>query len=1063
MSRLTSGVILCLALTLVSARPAAAAGSYFNGTNQTLSNYCVAAGVSEPAALSTFTGYFTDGATFPATGGTVYVHAYAVNQSACSNDVVGFEFFLPDGASLDISSANPVYCFRGYFNNSFVENVPNSSNSACLQMPEPGNHGGYFFGYSALPNINNWFLEIQVPVHFTKKLNGIAGPSSDQLQVITSSTHGTANPFQPVTVFYQAGFESLTTTGVTTTTATSTFQLDSYFDSGVLDVDLSTTNPPAQNAAGGTVSVPNTAASFPVNVSLSSLTAAMTYYWRGRFVTSDGTFLSPVQTFTTAGTGGTTHVLTVTNASGVSTGTVTSTPGGINCGASCTANFASGASVTLNQTPASGYTFSGWGNACTGSAGCSVTMSADKTVTALFTRQVGSLTVQLAGLPNGTSVTLSLTGPDGFHPTTALQEGFALNYSDTGTGLYTITAPAVTVGGTIYAAPATSGTVASGATLTLTVTYAAQGQVIAGDFDGDGKADMTFYKTTGDWGILRSSATFAASTTVNVGGAGNVSVPGDYDGDGRTDPAVYNSTTGQWQILTSSSNYTTTLTVNWGGTGYLPEPGDYDGDGKTDPALYVPATGQWLILKSSSNYTTTLVGNLGGAGYTAIAGADFDGDHKADLVVYRASTGVWYYLKSNSLYTIGSHIGWGGPGYAVTAGDFDGDGKADLALYLPSSGSWYILESSVGYLGTLNKSWGGAGYDPVALDVDGDGKLDLGVVQRSTGNWSILLSSTNYTTTATSTAWGAASDTLVGALQSPPTTSDTARASDVDGDGKADFTLYTFSGGSGSWYTLTSSSGFTASVNSSFGGSTYTAVPGDFDGDGKADRALYQPATGTWVVLLSSTAFTTTLTKSDGGNGWTAVPADYDGDGKTDFAAYNTSTGQWYVLKSGSGYTTTISISYGGTGYTAVPGDFDGDGKADIAVYQQSTGNWSVLLSSSNYTSSLSKNVGGTGYVPVQADYDGDGKTDFVVYNTTTGLWYGLKSGSNYTTTVNVSWGGTGYTPIKGDFDGDGRTDLAVYRASTGVWSILLSSGNYTTTMSRNFGGLAYQAVPIYP
>src|SRR5262249_34499842 len=171
--------------------------------------------------------------------------------------------------------------------------------------------------------------------------------------------------------------------------------------------------------------------------------------------------------------------------------------------------------------------------------------------------------------------------------------------------------------------------------------------------------------------------------------------------------------------------------------------------------------------------------------------------------------GVWYILKSNSAYTLQFHIGWGGPGYAATAGDFDGDGKADLALYQPSTGAWYILLSTLGYLGSLNKSWGGVGYDPVALDVDGDGagKLDLGVVQRSTGNWSILLSTTNYTTTATAAGWGAPADTLIGALLSAPA-SETSRATDVDGDGKADMTLYSASGGSATWDTLTSSTGY---------------------------------------------------------------------------------------------------------------------------------------------------------------------------------------------------------------------------------------------------------------
>ena len=43
-----------------------------------------------------------------------------------------------------------------------------------------------------------------------------------------------------------------------------------------------------------------------------------------------------------------------------------------------------GDAVTVTATPNSGYTFSGWSGACTGNGACSVTMDADKTVTANF-------------------------------------------------------------------------------------------------------------------------------------------------------------------------------------------------------------------------------------------------------------------------------------------------------------------------------------------------------------------------------------------------------------------------------------------------------------------------------------------------------------------------------------------------------------------------------------------------------------------------------------------------------------------------------------------------------
>jgi Divergent InlB B-repeat domain len=68
---------------------------------------------------------------------------------------------------------------------------------------------------------------------------------------------------------------------------------------------------------------------------------------------------------------------------GTGSGSVTSSPSGINCGATCSASFAAGTMVTLTATAAAGSTFTGWSGACTGT--CTVTMSADQAVTATFT------------------------------------------------------------------------------------------------------------------------------------------------------------------------------------------------------------------------------------------------------------------------------------------------------------------------------------------------------------------------------------------------------------------------------------------------------------------------------------------------------------------------------------------------------------------------------------------------------------------------------------------------------------------------------------------------------
>jgi len=99
-------------------------------------------------------------------------------------------------------------------------------------------------------------------------------------------------------------------------------------------------------------------------------------------------------------------------------GTVSSSPTGINCGSDCSENYASGTSVTLTASPATGSTFAGWSGACSGtSSTCTVSMTAARSVSASFamarTTSVGNIEMSLRSSWGRTDSTAKVTVRDG--------------------------------------------------------------------------------------------------------------------------------------------------------------------------------------------------------------------------------------------------------------------------------------------------------------------------------------------------------------------------------------------------------------------------------------------------------------------------------------------------------------------------------------------------------------------------------------------------------------------------------------------------------------------------
>ncbi len=110
------------------------------------------------------------------------------------------------------------------------------------------------------------------------------------------------------------------------------------------------------------------------------------------------------------------YTLTV-DKSGTGSGTITSSPAGINCGGNCSASYLSGTSVTLTATPSADSSFAGW----SGDSDCAdgrVTMNANKVCMATFDNTVAAEADIKANdsdsvlLPSGSSALIEWCGAD---------------------------------------------------------------------------------------------------------------------------------------------------------------------------------------------------------------------------------------------------------------------------------------------------------------------------------------------------------------------------------------------------------------------------------------------------------------------------------------------------------------------------------------------------------------------------------------------------------------------------------------------------------------------------
>ncbi|PYJ98289.1 MAG: hypothetical protein DME23_12535 [Verrucomicrobia bacterium] len=279
--------------------------------------------------------------------------------------------------------------------------------------------------------------------------------------------------------------------------------------------------------------------------------------------------------------------------------------------------------------------------------------------------------------------------------------------------------------------------------------------IAAGDINGDGKPDLAVahsapYPDNTTISVFLGQGDGTFKTAVNSRADGNpvfVAI-GDFNGDGKADLTVVSEElSGSVSVLLGRGDGTFRYPVSYPAGAYPVSVavGDLNGDGKPD--LAVASLGSYdqggvtrtnggvsvLLNKGDGTFQAAVV-YLAGSGAWSVAAKDFNGDNKLDLAVAGIGTNSVSVLLGNGDGTFRAPINFvaGVALYSVATGDFNGDGKADLAVGT-SGGVSVLLGKGDGTFQTAVNYGGGAGAVAVD-DFNGDGRPDLAVADLGFGS-----------------------------------------------------------------------------------------------------------------------------------------------------------------------------------------------------------------------------------------------------------------------------------------------------------------------------------------
>ncbi len=218
-------------------------------------------------------------------------------------------------------------------------------------------------------------------------------------------------------------------------------------------------------------------------------------------------------------------------------------------------------------------------------------------------------------------------------------------------------------------------------TWTQMTSYTTTGDIAAGDFTGDGKADVaSCWDNDGLW--YQDGDTLGWTKIDNL--PPYRVTAGDVTGDGRFEIiGTWDNGIRYWDVAASTWTQMTSYTT----TGDIAA-GDFTGDGKADVASCWGSDGLWY--QDGDTLGWTKIDNL--PPYRVTAG-DVTGDGRFEIIG-TWDNGIRYWDVAASTWTQMTSYTTTGD---IAAGDFTGDGKADVASCWNNDGLWYQDGDTLGW------------------------------------------------------------------------------------------------------------------------------------------------------------------------------------------------------------------------------------------------------------------------------------------------------------------------------------------------------------------------------